>query len=43
MLQIVEVYPYKGFKERIRLTKELKGAITIEHNYIVCVTYEGDK
>jgi len=32
---VVNIYPFKSFKERIRLIKDIEGTITIEHNYIV--------
>ena len=36
---VVNIYPFKSFKERIRLIKDIKGTITIEHNYIVAERY----
>jgi len=41
---VVNIYPFKSFKERIRLIKDIKGTITIEHNYIVAIqTIRGSK
>ena len=41
---IINIIPFKTFRERIRLVKDLKGTITIESNYIVAIhTIKGDK
>ncbi|WP_263492383.1 hypothetical protein [Clostridium estertheticum] len=37
MLAVINIYPIKSFKERIKLVKELKGVITIEDNYIYSI------
>ena len=38
---IINVYPYNSVSERLKLTKELKGRIIIEAEYIVQITNEG--
>ena len=41
---IINVYPYKTFRERIRLMKEVKGTISVENGYIVATeTIRGQK
>lgn len=40
---VVNVYPYKGREQRLKLTRELKGKIIIEMDYIVQILNEGAK
>jgi hypothetical protein len=35
MIVVVEVIPYKSFRERLRITKTAKGKVTIEKKYII--------
>jgi len=38
----INIIPYIGREERLKLTKELVGRIIIEAEYIVQITNEGD-
>jgi hypothetical protein len=42
MVQVVEVIPYKSFKDKLRITKTAKGKVTVEKNYIVVERVEID-
>ena len=39
---IINVYPYNSVSERLKLTKELKGRIIIEAEYIVQIESKGE-
>jgi hypothetical protein len=35
MIVVVEVIPYKSFKDKLRITKTAKGKVTVEKDYIM--------
>jgi len=38
----INIIPYIGREERLKLTRELTGRIIVEANYIVQIDYEGE-
>ena len=38
----INIIPYIGREERLKLTKELRGRIIIEAEYILNIVYEGE-
>jgi len=38
----INIIPYIGREERLKLTKELKGRIIIEIDYTLNIVYEGE-
>jgi hypothetical protein len=35
MILVVEVIPYRNFREKLRITKAARGKVTVESNYII--------
>jgi hypothetical protein len=42
MIVVVEVIPYKSFRDKVRITRTAKGKVTVEKDYIMVERVEVD-